>query len=821
MRARPLLLAVASSCWLLGAPGAAAQLKLPGLELPKAAPDKPQAEPPADVAAPIPALSIPDRAWEVDTTLRAARQLRDAPELERIAAALPRFWAELAELARVSGTAIAGSRRRGLHDLMLRWDGLHRQLDTWQQILKRRTAALEAQQQAIRTLQKRWTATSAALESDARAPRGALAKVSQVLREVGEAGDFLSAGAERSFELQDRLRAAEQALQSNLARVRSELDSEADALLRASGPPIWQLVRAFAAGAVPPLRAHGEYVGLGLRSYWREHGARLPFDAGLLLLLVLAAVVLARRAGAQTSGLQQPEADMLRAPLAGASLMALVVARLLHGNSMYAVIDLLAIASLVPLASLAPLLVRQRSMVPPVRALLSVVVLYRGLMLLHLESPWHDHALLLLGVLLLAATYWGQRTRARQRLTLAPTRLDRALRLFVLASLLGLALAVSAGLLGYNDLLEFLIDGFTTSTYWLLMSIALTRVLYAFVAASLDSQLAKRLGSMRRHGDLIRGRALGAARWVGIALWAGATLYAFGITDPVLAGLAQLFGTRAEVGSWSISLGDLARFAATMYVASSIARLFGVLLDEDVLPRLDLARGLPPTISRLSRYVVLALGFLLAVGAAGVNMGQIALLASALSVGIGFGLQNVVNNFVSGLILIFERPIRIGDTVQLGDLVGEVRQIGIRASTMRTAQGAEVILPNAELISNRVVNWTLSDLRRRIEIPVGVAYGSDPDRVMELITSAVAEIDDIESFPAPVCIFIGFGQSSLDFELRAWVRRSDDWPSVRSTALVALCRKLSEAGIEIPFPQRDLRLRSVDAAAVQSLFERR
>jgi potassium efflux system protein len=820
MRVAPLFLAVALSSWLLGGPDAAAQLKLPGLELPKPAAEPPPPQKSADAAAPIAALAIPDRAREADTALRHARQLRDAPELERIAIGVPHLWEEISELSRVSSTAPIGSRRRGLYDLILRWEALQKQLARWQQLVQRRTAALEAQQQAIQALSKTWTATSVALHSDARTPRVVLAKVTQVLRELAEADDFLSAGAERKFELQDRLRAAEEALDSNLARVRDELETDHDGLLRKGGQPIWKLLRSFAAGDLPPPRAHVEYVVAGLRYFLQQYGRRLPLDACLFLAFIGAAVLFARRVRARTHRPDQPESDILRAPAMGALLIALVIARFFYPDATFTVLDLLGISSLLPLWFLAPLLVRHHEIVLPVRANLGVLALHRAVMLLHVEDPWHNLAVMLVGALLWATAYLFWRTRLRLKLALAPTVLDRRLALFVRVSLLGLGVALGAGLLGYDSLLELLMDGFTSSIYWVLVAVALTRVLYAFFAAALDSGVVKRLGSMRNHGELIRARTLIAARLVGIALWTGATLYAFDLIEPVFEGLAHLFGTRAQFGSWSISLGDLARFALTMYLASSAARLVGFVLDEDLLPRLNLARGLPPTISRLSRYVVLAFGFLLAVGAAGVNMSQIALLASALSVGIGFGLQNVVNNFVSGLILIFERPIRIGDTVQLGDLVGEVRKIGIRASTMRTAQGAEVILPNAELISNRVINWTLSDFKRRIEIPVGVAYGSDPTSVMEIVTSAVAEIEEIERFPEPVCIFMGFGQSSLDFELRTWVRRTEDWPNVRSAVLVAVCRKLGEAGIEIPFPQSDLHLRSVDEAAAKLLLAR-
>jgi small-conductance mechanosensitive channel len=219
----------------------------------------------------------------------------------------------------------------------------------------------------------------------------------------------------------------------------------------------------------------------------------------------------------------------------------------------------------------------------------------------------------------------------------------------------------------------------------------------------------------------------------------------------------------------------------------------------------------------LVRYSILAAGFLIAVAAAGIPLSNFAIILGALGVGIGFGLQNVVNNFVSGLILAFERPIQIGDTVEVGPLLGEVRQIGIRASTVRTFDGAEVIVPNGDLISAQVVNWTLSDQRRRIRLPVGVAYGTDPQRVIDLLQEVASRHEDVQKDPEPVVLFKGFGESSLDFELRFWTSAYERWVQVSSEVAVSVNTALNEAGITIPFPQRDLHVRSVDAEAARSL----
>jgi len=178
-------------------------------------------------------------------------------------------------------------------------------------------------------------------------------------------------------------------------------------------------------------------------------------------------------------------------------------------------------------------------------------------------------------------------------------------------------------------------------------------------------------------------------------------------------------------------------------------------------------------------------------------------------VGIGFGLQNVVNNFVSGLILLFERPVQVGDVVQIPaqSLFGRIGAIGIRASVVRTWDGAEVIVPNGDLISGVVTNWTLSDRRRRLDIPVDVARGTDPRRVIELLVGVAAANENIVDDPAPVCFFTGFGDSSLKFDLRMWVRDFDVGLSTRSNVAVAVDEALRREGLEVPIPRLDVQTR--------------
>jgi small-conductance mechanosensitive channel len=194
---------------------------------------------------------------------------------------------------------------------------------------------------------------------------------------------------------------------------------------------------------------------------------------------------------------------------------------------------------------------------------------------------------------------------------------------------------------------------------------------------------------------------------------------------------------------------------------------------------------------------------------------QLTIIFSAFSVGIGFGLQNIFNNLVSGVILLFEREVQIGDIIEVGDLMGTVKSMGIRSSHVRTFEGAEVIVPNGQLISKEVVDWTLSDKSRRIEIISGVAYGSDVHLVKKLLTEVVLKHPDVKQDPEPLVLFNDMGESSLDFRLLFWTDQFDQWLRIRSEVIFGIHDTLLENDIVIPFPQRDLHVKSVEPIVIK------
>jgi small-conductance mechanosensitive channel len=252
-------------------------------------------------------------------------------------------------------------------------------------------------------------------------------------------------------------------------------------------------------------------------------------------------------------------------------------------------------------------------------------------------------------------------------------------------------------------------------------------------------------------------------------------------------------------------LGDVVEFALVVWLAYLVSAFVRFVLEEDVFPRVRMPRGISYALSSVLNYLLIAFGFLLGLGALGLDLTKVTILAGAFGVGIGFGLQSVVNNFVSGLILLFERPIHVGDVIHIGDLAGEVRRIGIRASVVRTWQGAEIIVPNAQLITERVTNWTLSDRRRRIDLPVGVNYGAPLEQVTQLLESVAQAHPRVLRDPAPRAFFTRFGDSAIHYELRVWVEDFAQWAEIHTEVAAAVYRALQGAGMQIPFPQQEVR----------------
>ncbi len=360
------------------------------------------------------------------------------------------------------------------------------------------------------------------------------------------------------------------------------------------------------------------------------------------------------------------------------------------------------------------------------------------------------------------------------------------------------ALCLVSDAVGFVSLAELAGGAALGGAYLAVILYACTRVVGGLVVILLRSRPLSLLNGVRRHQPLLLRRLTGAVDWVAAGFWATGVLAMLSARPWVFAAGAWFWHKPVGLGAIEFTPSHVLVFGLTVWASFLVSRFVRFVLDEDVYAHLHLAGGLSYAINRIVHYAVVVAGFYVAVAAVGVPLTQLSLLVGALTVGLGFGLQNVVNNFVSGLILLFERPIKVGDLIQMSDATaGTVTYIGIRASIIRTPESSEVIVPNGNLISNQLTNWTRTSRERGMLIAVSLSADAEPAAVMRLLTDVAAAHPLVVTQPRPTALLTQFGADAFNYELRAWTNSADQWAQVRSDLSVSLHAALVQAGIGI------------------------
>ncbi|MFT7149844.1 MAG: small-conductance mechanosensitive channel, partial [Nonlabens sp.] len=259
----------------------------------------------------------------------------------------------------------------------------------------------------------------------------------------------------------------------------------------------------------------------------------------------------------------------------------------------------------------------------------------------------------------------------------------------------------------------------------------------------------------------------------------------------------------------ALRIFDVIRLVFLMTLLVFLSGKLKTIFVKQILSKYSDDIGVSQSIGTIIQYFFIIMGAFVVIQSSGINLGSLNVLAGALGVGIGFGLQNIANNFISGLIILFERPIKVGDRIEVGNVTGDVVKISSRASTVSTNDNISIIIPNSELINKQVINWSHNDRRIRYHVPVGVSYKEDPEFIRKVILEVADENKDVLKRPAPEVLFIGYGDSSIDFDLLVWTSSYIDKPIIlRSQLYYEIFKMFKEHKIEIPFPQRDLHLKS-------------
>jgi small-conductance mechanosensitive channel len=266
--------------------------------------------------------------------------------------------------------------------------------------------------------------------------------------------------------------------------------------------------------------------------------------------------------------------------------------------------------------------------------------------------------------------------------------------------------------------------------------------------------------------------------------------------------------TLFELNQTPVSLSSVIMFVFMMATFLVFSKFLDRLVLRRLLSKLQIDSGTSYTMIRVTHYLIMIIGAIISFQFIGINLSGLAVIFGLLSVGIGFGLQNVTSNFIAGLILLFERPIKIGDRVLVGETEGDVIDINIRSTTIQSLNNVAIIVPNSEFVSNNVVNWSHGDTKIRIDIEVGVSYNSDLDTVLKTLKQVANENSEVLKKPDSDVLLTSFGDSSWNMKLRVWIQHPKRHHIVRSDLNCAIVRKFRENNIEIPFPQRDLHVRS-------------
>jgi potassium efflux system protein len=688
---------------------------------------------------------------------------------------------------------------RALRSLAQEWHLNQEMLGGWTEAISRRLDALSAAQIELRRTETTWAATETSLSETGAAPE-ILSRVHAIIESIHDLEPQVRAEIESAAVLQSRISSAGLDAEEALDTIAAALREERKTYFKIESPPIW---KAFGArSGKPPLSeqlvsSFNENVR-ALRQYAERAGARL--NAQLALFAVLAIVFYRLRRTSQEWPRDQKTvlacARLVERPLFGAALVALLAGAAIHPRAPVAFYELSSILLVVPVIALMHRVVEPRVRVP-LFALAAVFIVERLWESTPAGTPLERSMLLGLSGLTAVALWWGVLPPAEIPAIVAG-RWWRAVTMAARLGLTGLAVAFAANVVGDVNLARLLTATVVRMTYWAVVLYAAALLLRGTITLLLRSAAARAFHVLERHADSIVRRAGLVIDTACVLFFGFITLITTGQWLTVQQEIGSIVERRWGIGAFQFSFATVIVFLLSAYASIVVSRIITAVLEEDVYTRVTLPRGVPNTLTMLLRYCVISVGFLFAAAIAGIPLDRLAFVLGAFSVGIGFGLQTVVNNFVSGLILMFERPIQIGDTVEIGGLVGRVRSIGVRASQLETADGAAVIVPNGTLISGQLTNWTLSNQNRRVEIPVSVVKGASPERVLTVLRDAVAGQPGVLADPGPSAVLRGFSAGALDFSVHFWTDDFDRWGRIRSDMAVRVSQALREAGFEIP-----------------------
>jgi potassium efflux system protein len=760
----------------------------------------------------IPVSAIAAQVEEARTELRSIeKHLAPDPAVQAITANLPKVVADLDALQASIDKLKKAAVGEGLDDVAVRAKALKGTLAAGLAVLTGAAARLDDDLVTLAGMRQVWKATAAGLQAAA-APPVVAQRLAALLDEIGNLQRLVEGQRAERLVVQDKLTRQGARADEILEQVSLLRTASAARLFNRSDEPVWRARGEVAAlGELPAMVRAAVARNFGLLQDFAYNRPERLWLSGVIYAALVLLLWRGRRGIAQLVE-HEPALAHVRAvverPFASAFVGCIVLLRFVNPDAPQILPDMFGLVAIVALVRVGSRVLDHR-LLPATYVVLGLVGLQ---MLRDLLGITPLQRLFLFFELPLAIVLFVVLLRRLRRAAAVPTDVHGAefrAAVLLLDGLLGVCgLSLAATMLGYVTFGRFLTERALLVAALAVALLVAYRVLQGVVAIVLRGRRLNRLYMVRRHSPSIERRCARVLTVALVLFWLWRGLILFGLDAAFFRVLTALLGATFTYRAFAVSLSDVLAVSLVIWASFRLSAFVRFVLEEDVFPRMWLQQGKAYALSTLLHYTIVTLGFLVALAFLGFNLDRFAVIAGAFGVGIGFGMQAIVNNFVSGLILLFERPLRVNDRVQIGEVTGEIKRIGFRSSTVRTFEGAELIVPNSILVSETVTNWTLSDRLRRIDIQVGVAYGTDVRQVLGLLLEVARQHPHVIDDPAPVSLFLGFGDSSLNFELRAWTERVEDWIQIRSELTVGTSEALGAAGIEIPFPQRDVHLTS-------------
>jgi small-conductance mechanosensitive channel len=696
---------------------------------------------------------------------------------------------------------------RNLKDLRQRWGAKHKQVLDWQKIIEDRSTNLDEEKLKFENIKETWKRTYDNAKKE-KAPKVLLKSIRTIQTELNLKGKDLIKRSNTLLSYQSRIAEVNIDLSNIVTKLDEALNLRRTEIFTRDAPPLWAIV--IESPDTVSLTNQVEDIWVlykrSVSDFIETESNNLIYDLLLFLLFFLFVYGLkyfSRSIEAEDDAVKFA-IRLLDRQIAISFLIFLIFSSLLYTDAPDVLKSFFKIVMLIPLLRILTHIINPILKLP-LYGLTILFLLNQFQRIAVINSFLGRSILLLLSILAIAGLIWIIRSKVFEK----SFEGEKALGYVLFgnkAALILISFALIGNILGYVSLAELIVSGTLNSIYIAILLITAVAVLNALIILFLKTKPAQRLRVVQYQHEKVQVTSRKIIRLAAIILWLATVLNSYNIYDPVLVWLSETLNRKWEIGSFSMTIVNILVFIGSIWAAVIISRTVRFFLEGDILPRLKLPRGVPGAISSLTTYSILVLGILVALFGLGIDLSKLTILVGALGVGIGFGMQDLVNNFISGLILIFERPIQVGDAISVADISGRVKSIGIRSSIIRNWSGADVIVPNGHLISNKLTNWTMTDQLRRIEIKVGVMYGSDVTNVMEILLNCAKENQKILTRPASYVLFQDFGESYLEFELRCWTSDYTDWLDIRSDLRVAINNSFEKEGIVIPFPQRDLHI---------------